>query len=258
MLKVSVLIMIFIYIQLFLCKTQAMTQACQSEILKIYSSQSSSSLSVYYNQMYQYSGLVINALGNYDSCKAIEQAKYVVFSYNFSNPAKVFTLCGPSVCTEDDYYDLSGTPIKIEENYEVIFPASYQEEKYGTLDTGPIVMLGFIGVIILLVIIASVLDYFLDPELKSKKGYQYVLSFSVISNGKELLAKRKNRQGEKDTLEILNGIKVLSILFIIFFHTVAAFSSIAALNNYNTLYEVYSTPIYILYHESLYAVDFFF
>ena len=149
-----------IILLIILKRIYAMSNYCESEILNVFQSQINSSLPSYYNKMYQYSGLVINALGNYDSCNDIDQAKYVVFSYKFISPTEVWTFCGPVACTESDYYDIKSTPLQyLDSGYEVIFPVSYQEENYGTLSTGAVIMISFILFVVVLALVATALDY---------------------------------------------------------------------------------------------------
>ena len=248
-----------IILLIILKRIYAMSNYCESEILNVFQSQINSSLPSYYNKMYQYSGLVINALGNYDSCNDIDQAKYVVFSYKFISPAEVWTFCGPVACTESDYYDIKSTPLQyLDSGYEVIFPVSYQEENYGTLSTGAVIMISFILFVVVLALVATALDYWIDGEKRSKRVFKYILCFSIISNVKTILSERRLPNGEKDTLELLNGIKAISMGWVVFYHTIDRYINVASLSNYDTKYEIISESKYIIYIGSSYCVDSFF
>lgn len=75
-----------------------------------------------YAKMFSYSGFTINNLGQYDSCLDISIAKFAVIDISFL-PAIAISLCGPKVCSEEDYNillsNLTGTnPLSVLVKYQ--------------------------------------------------------------------------------------------------------------------------------------------
>jgi hypothetical protein len=111
------------------------------------------------------------------------------------------------VCTAEDYYSINN-----DSAYEVIFPIEYQEEHYSKLSTGAVLMLVFIFLLVILAVFSTILEYLIDDDEGLSENFKYLLCFSFIRNSKTILLERKQPNGEKDTLELLNGMRVLSIL----------------------------------------------
>ena len=233
---------------------------CLLEWEYILSSSTNPLLPEYYSKMYIYSGFTINNLGNFESCNKIAEAKYVVKVYNKSPPL-LLALCGPKVCTESDYLQLSlpTIPPPLQSPYTVVFPTEYQESAYSNYTPGAIFMLILISALTALSIFASIADYFLSQNSKEILAIKAVLCFSITSNVQKLLTSRtQERLGKTDTLEILNAVRVMSIGWVVLGHTCINYIFIAATSNYDTLMDILTQPSYIVVYGAFYAVDTFF
>ena len=150
-------------------------------------------------------------------------------------PTEVVTLCGPAVCTESDYYGspVPSTQSAITGNYSVVFPVEYQDKYYGTYSYGAICMLVFIGVVTVLSLQATFVDYFLGSEKENSRALKYLLCFSLLTNGKNLLTSTaRQRNGKTDPLEILSGLKCMSIAWVTTGHVLICYLVLAATNNF--------------------------
>ena len=238
------------------------TPKCQSDWVNIMNSQSDSELPSYYASMYLYSGFGVNSLGNFESCKGIVEAKYVLEVYS-DYPPVVVALCGPKSCTESDYYE-SPLPVvasasSVPPTYSVVFPEEYQEANYGTLSYGAICMLVFIGTIVTISMQATFTDYFLGGENENYRALQYLLCFSLTKNVKRLFTPRaQERLGKKDSLEFLDGVRVLSIGWVILGHTAINYLEFTVTSNFDNVLDNADQPIFLLGYAGFYAVDTFF
>ena len=245
---------------LFISTALGVSQDCQMEWRKIYAAQYIPELPSYYLKMYYYSGIDVNNLGNFDSCKEIPEAKYVTEYYS-GQPLIVRTLCGPKICTAEDYYEgaIPIIPNLLPMGYLVVFPEEYQNHRYRTYDSGAICMLVFIGVVTTIGIAATFADYFLDPESKTSTPAKYLLCFSIITNGKRLLTTRgQERLGKPDSLEMLNAVRVMSIGWVILGHTFLFSADSGVNSNFDTVFSLFKESKYILIYGAFYAVDTFF
>lgn len=127
-----------------------------------------------YTQAFAYSGLSLNNLGDYDSCKNLEYAKYALLWYN-TFPKEVIGLCGPDICTKNDYSNVSALIPTLPSPEIVYFSKEYQSENYGSLSTGAIVMISFISILAFVVIVATVADYCLKDDGKGSTVITYLL-----------------------------------------------------------------------------------
>ena len=235
----------------------SMNSDCQTDWVSILSSGSSSSdLPSYYSKMYQYSGFGINSLGNFESCKEIDEAKYVLEIYS-NVPLVLVALCGPKSCSESDYYEspLPAIASSGSTGYTVLFPQEYQEEHYGTLHFGAMCMLVFISVIFSIGILATFADHFLGTEKENSAMLRYLLCFSLITNGKKIWI---SVQRKGDPLELLNGVRVLSMLWIIYGHICLFYYRTAVLSNYDTVVDLFDDLMIIIANGGGYSVDSFF
>ena len=235
------------------------TPECAMEWNKIQGSSYTAGLPSYYSKMKRYSGFEINNLGEFDSCNAIDESKFVVGFYS-GLPLALTTLCGPKVCTEQDYLEntVPGYPYPIPP-YVVTFPIEYQHARYRTYSSGAICMLVFIGVIFALGLASSLADYFLSAEDKTAGVWKYLLCFSLLSNGQRLLTTRsQERLGKADSLELLNGVRVMSIGWVVLGHVCLITSFNGANSNYDTEFNLFKETNFILVYGAFYAVDTFF
>ena len=252
--------MILFYIIVSSLTASGITPECETEWKYILSSPYNPDLPIRYSKMYFYSGFSINNLGNFESCKEIDGANFVVEVYS-SSPSIVVTLCGPEACTESDYYEspLPSTPPPMAGTYSVVFPEEYQDKYYGTYSYGAICMIMFIGIVAALALQGAFIDYFLSSEKENSKIVKYLLCFSLITNGKNFLTSTaRQRHGKRDPLELLSGLKFLSIGWVVLGHVLLYYFSIATTNNFDTQLDMLDKPVLVLGYGGFYAVDAFF
>ena len=233
---------------------------CQLEWNKILASQLNEQDLSDYNLMLMSSGFVLNNLGDYYECNRIDSAKYVVIEIA-EHPAMIYTLCGPEVCTKEDYYSLNITGFNFGFNNEVniIFPREYQNNNYDTLSTGAILMIVFIGILTSICIAGTIFDLFWNDDDKSSKFGIFLLCFSFVANLKiMLLRKNQIKKCEGDNLEILNGIRVLSLGWIVAGHSFALSSGYLVLSNFKWFMYFYADIRNLLILSATYGVDTFF
>ena len=233
---------------------------CQLEWNKILASQLNEQDLSDYNLMLMSSGFVLNNLGDYYECNRIDSAKYVVIEIA-EHPAMIYTLCGPEVCTKEDYYSLNITGFNFGFNNEVniIFPREYQNNNYDTLSTGAILMIVFIGILTSICIAGTIFDLFWNDDDKSSKFGIFLLCFSFVANLKiMLLRKNQIKKCEGDNLEILNGIRALSIGWIVAGHSFNLSSVYLALSNPASIPYFYADIKNLLALSATYGVDTFF
>ena len=163
-----------------------------------------------YSRMYQASGLTLNNIGDFEKCNSINNAKYVLL-YCDGVPKYALTFCGPDVCTLDYYQNFTSVLNICEDSPLIIFPKEFQEQNYGTYTTGAIIMIVFISLILCLAFFSTCADYFLQEEDKKRKIIKILLCFSLKVNGKILLSASRKRNGKKDSLEVLNAVRVMSL-----------------------------------------------
>ncbi|OMJ65503.1 hypothetical protein SteCoe_38101 [Stentor coeruleus] len=231
--------------------------------------------------MFQYSGIELNNLGNFKDCNKLDYARYVVIVLA---QIVVQVYCGPKVCTASDYQSLMAiepqmqlrssfdttkklTELNLQsENLDlessgplVLFPKEYQDDHYKDYDDSAKVMIAFMSIISFLVVVASIAEFFLPKRLKDIVIMKALLCFSLPSNLKKLLTTRsQERLGQKDTLEILNAVRVLSIAWVIFGHVCIFAFEIPIIINIGSAFASIKEPEYILAYGGYYAVDTFF
>ena len=120
-------------------------------------------------------------------------------------------------------------------------------------------MIVFVVFITILALVATFIDYSIDDCQKTQGFYKFLLGFSVLSNGKRLMTVRgPNKNGEKDPLDLLDGIRVMSIGWVVTGHTIDRYTNLAAIDNVNTIPDQLSDFNYVPVNGALYAVDTFF
>ena len=247
----------YIYIPCLLFLVNSNHSECEKEWEKIYESGSTPLSSSRYSKMYQASGLSLNKIGDYNMCNNIEYAKYAVL-YWVDIPRYALTFCGPEICTLEDYKNFT-SGLKISNKDPVIvFPKEFQEENYKKYTTGAIVMIIFISFIVILAAISTVIDLFVNDVNREFKIIKYLLCFSIKANGQILLSTNRLRNGNKDPLEILNSIRVLSLGWIILGHVCVLIIKKAVITNYNTIIDKIESFEYTFVFTLYYTVNTFF
>ncbi|OMJ91132.1 hypothetical protein SteCoe_6396 [Stentor coeruleus] len=263
--------MLYILIVLlnFLC-TKGKVEECANEIKGLLDAIIAPPFTTNYTFMFTYSGIALNELGNYDDCNKLDYARYVIFYFSKA-PVSLQSLCGPKICTKEDYqiifsngsYFLNNplpiyTLSKAQSNKQfpatttIVFPYDYQKDNYRTYTTGAIIMISISVTLSFISFLGTIYDI-IYPKNSSVIS-NIIKCFSLLANGRKLLISRR----KKDPLDILNGIRVLSLGWVLLGHTVLATSSYGPLNNLYTLPETIAGSDYIIIYAGVYAVDTFF
>ena len=248
-----------LYALVSLLLASSISPECETEWQYVLNSPYNPDLPGRYSKMYLYSGFGINNLGNFESCKEIDEAKFVVEVYS-SRPSIVVTLCGPEVCTESDYYEsaVPTTPPTMAAKYSVVFPEQYQDKYYGSYSFGAICMLAFIGVVTVLTLQGAFIDYFFSKERESFFAVKYLVCFSLIRNVNSFLTSTaRQRHGKTDALELLSGLKFLSIGWVVLGHVGLSYAMHVTNNNFDTIFGEADKPVMVLGYGGFYAVDSF-
>ena len=233
----------------------AISPECLAGWTNIYNSQTNLSLfGSEYFFMYQYSGFNYNNLGNYNGCNKIGIARYVVI---LISPTILQTVCGPISCTKEDYYT-TPFPFYKSPSFEIFFPHKYQKDHYDHYSTGAIVMIVFMVLISFTVLVFTGIDFLMKGEIRKRIYFQVVLSFSLISNVSKVFTTRsQDRLGEKDSLEILNSVRVFSIGWVILGHTLLNYIGLPLTNIFD-LGSEFKDQQYTIVYAAFFAVDTFF
>lgn len=176
--------------------------------------------------MYKFSGFQINNLGQYDRCNDVTGTRYALVVLNYI-PKVLIALCGPEVCTETDYQATYGSS-------PLSFPKESSDLSFKDYSLGSILMILLVILLSLIALVSTVYEY-LGIEHESVHLVKYLQCFSLISNTKKLFISRtQEKSGQKDTLKILNGVRVMSISWIIYSHTLFIIYTKGVLTNYDT------------------------
>lgn len=133
-------------------------------------------------------------------------------------------------------------------------------------------MLIFILLIVIISSIATFIEYLAISKIKAtdrinqdtskleeSKLVKYLLCFSVITNLKRLFTSRSQEKlGEKDTMELLNSVRVLSIGWVILGHTLFHLSFTAVISNYDKFQDKLAESNMIIPISGEVSVDTFF
>lgn len=267
-----------IFVLALLHTSSSADTTCKSQLSSLFKSLLETPFSSNYSTMLQMSGATINSLGDFHSCIKMHDTNYVLFIHEFS-PIVIQSLCGPAICTEEDYKSLEffvskfkfpqlhplavkiNDPRKMSniEEYGVIFSKDYQEENYGEYSRGAIAMITFISVVSIIIVITTIIEWIYWKGLENSKVGKVIKCFSCISNGKMFFSTRNNDgRSEIDYLEILNAVRVFGIGWVILGH-VGIFGLIVPVNsNYNTAIKDATDANFIIVQAGFYAVDIFF
>ncbi|XP_078586014.1 nose resistant to fluoxetine protein 6-like [Branchiostoma floridae x Branchiostoma japonicum] len=138
----------------------------------------------------------------------------------------VNALCVPNTCNDYEVGLLASTGllgIKPMPSWYPVGVLCQREEQYTSFNTGAIVALCIIAIILLMLLICTLYEFIInvsytEEEVKSitkSKTGQFFLAFSVYSNTKKVF----NTYQPPGQLPALHGIRVISTLWIIYGHT---------------------------------------
>jgi hypothetical protein len=243
---------------LFFVQASSESAECQAEWQKVLASQNpATSAGEDYQRMAFYSGFTINNLGNFDSCNKISIARYVVLTYQRPLPI-VQTLCGPIVCTKEDYVNstfefIVGVPIEVE------FPHKYQEDYYTHYSASAVLMLIFVFSVVGISVVATIIDYLSAGENNDLVWLNILSCFSLIRNVKTLFTRRSQEKlGKADNLDVLDAARVMSAGWIVYVHTVIISLYDGIVSNYDTVLDEFTHPHFTAIITGTYATDSFF
>ncbi|CAG9820109.1 unnamed protein product, partial [Phaedon cochleariae] len=186
-------------------------------------------------------------MGNYDECMTINHhdngtrilGKYCISGMlipdlkNISNLNLIHKLdiCIPDECSADDLRSIFA--IAIDPN----IPLFFLDEFCSTKESGKeftaanIIVTCLFLAIVCLMLVSTAYDVYLY-KTEQKTSHPLFLAFSILSNGRKLFSPI---QYSKDRIEIFNGIKVLSMMWIIAGHGFGTFTGTFSVLNQGTI-----------------------
>lgn len=237
--------------------------------------------------MLLYSGLFPGTLGDYYSCLELSNAQYCTAMIylpelgcgsGIDGPLAQCTLglCVPKVCNATSLSDL----LHLANLPSILQGASAEfvctDGSRGEMPAGGKVMLGITGVLLVLGLLGTVVDLYVKKELKwiffwkrpssrnkdelsspldkpaaPSKKLAYIRAFSFTANWDRLFAPIPGG------LEAFNGLRVMSILWVVLGHTFSSFIGISS-NLYYMLGTVINRWSFQFVPNAEYAVDTFF
>jgi len=265
--------------------------------------------------MAQYSGKSIDDLGDYFSCGNLEGAEYALIQIAAGMANVGIGICGPQVCTIEEYYALFegvmqpgstlavGHPllanqvkalVYLHSKYElgvsqeripfrVTFPQRYIHEHFTHLSAGAIVMVVFCSFLAFTVLLGTLLDYKAKhSQSQSKKGLldqdgselspsnatpvlspsfleALLICFSLYTNFPKLFASRAaEKAGQADPMELLNGVRVMSMGWVILGHCYLYRLTYSCVRNFNDILPILERAKTTVVYSGQFAVDSFF
>ena len=216
-------------------------------------------------EIIQYSGRGMNDLGDYDSCRRLPEKYYLLVNLVLSGFMMNFGLCLPNNCSygymtsKTTYFkelisDIVG--VNLDSIYLSMIDSAEMSKTLNQVTKGPVITLLGIGLVILIVLVSTVMDY-KEYFKENKKGVVSSLlwCFSLKRNIKGVLS-TTNRVDPN--LEVFNGIRVLSIAWIVVSHSFYVIIFVPFTNADQALNDmIYATFLTIVKCGTI-AVDIFF
>ncbi|CAI2359321.1 unnamed protein product [Moneuplotes crassus] len=223
-------------------------------------------------QMFLNTGKGPNQLGNYDACDA-DGLDYVVLIFEtvyYENPILRLGICSPKECNSEEHFESLSQFLldKVKPfipynrvNTRFVIP---REEAAKPMATGGIIFCAVTGVIILFWFIGMLISYTNigdNSNIRSRKVEErktkWALafhSFNPIINLQKLFT---ISSGGDKSLSVLNGVRVMSIIWVILGHSFS-FLGMAATTNDQSASALYDSDLFSIVPGGYYAVDTFF
>jgi len=212
-------------------------------------------------------GLGLNELGDYSGCKKIG-GNYGQLTLEIPLPLISFGLCVPNKCTVDDGQQLRGLVVDMINESGGILGKNMTLENVKlhnvTVDNKEIAksyagtywFYGIAILTVLLCIIAPILNYSTQIKNTDKSLKGIVNCFNIIANAKSLF----NTENALDkNLDIFNGLRVISMFWIVLGHGLANLIMVAPVANLpDFIDQVKTRRELVLFTGGIYAVDIFF
>ena len=175
---------------------------------------------------------------------------------------------------------------------EVVFPQHYIHEHFGTLNAGAIVMLVICVLLGVVMTAGTAIDLNRQFAVKASKKHEngdisfnkyvpmtdfadptqsppppppsifldFLVCFSTYTNFKRLFSSRSNEKlgTPKDTLDLLNGVRVMSIGWVVLGHVYLLRMTFGPIKNQNDLLDEFKHVKTAMIYGALFAVDTFF
>jgi hypothetical protein len=218
--------------------------------------------------MVSMSGKGINDLGNPDQCDSAD-LDYVLLTAMVGGLAIRLGLCSPRECNTGYYYANIIETIQANLAASTVTIAIPSEVESGGLSTGASLVIALLAFIVMLWIAGIIVQYSKignkptvqngnneNQKIEEKKNRcaMFFISWSPIINLQKLLY---IKEGGDQSLAVLNGVRVLSICWVIVGHGFA-YMTIGAVKNLSTFSLLMEGKLFGIIPGGFYAVDSFF
>uniref|UniRef100_A0A6P7GYN7 Nose resistant to fluoxetine protein 6-like n=1 Tax=Diabrotica virgifera virgifera TaxID=50390 RepID=A0A6P7GYN7_DIAVI len=143
-----------------------------------------------------------------------------------------WALCLPSNCTDEDAKYVMSRSQTLGTGIDSITCQTI-EDVNPPLDYAAIIGLSILGIVVLVVIMSTVYDLYCQNKYKEYQQSAYT-AFSVYTNGKKLFQVSKR----VSPLSCLDGIRVISMIWIVMLHTYSVYTTGPVFNSKDVVNEV--------------------
>ncbi|XP_037787262.1 nose resistant to fluoxetine protein 6-like [Penaeus monodon] len=171
-------------------------------------------------------------------------------------PFKTYSTCMPDACAEHDLQE-SVSAALAESSLGVRRVQCHTLHEAPEFTAGDIAFVALLSALLLLMVAASALDVYIERthnKAVAKGGARFLLPFSVYTNLSKLFQLNTTRSSENITC--LHGIRVLSMMWVVYGHQHQAGASFTA--NFLMMFPKTSGLLYQLLSNAFFSVDSFF